>query len=272
MTEAAPKRQTSERLISMLICFESRKKPLCSVWRERRLITCCTQSLGSSVCTNNTMSFLYLEFVVGLLVGFVDVNVCRKLAVQLSQGQSGVTTGVGLENDLVKELVLRLLTYNTLWARWIGLENDLLTYNNTLIYNHDGAGWHTTRHRSTITMVQASRHVVSELTGCYSWLTGCRHQVSPARNVISGFKMSTVTTVTCNNALICTKCDTGFKNVYRDYRRLTSWMNLFHTCWHATMHWSTVVTAMDSTMISWRNLYCIVLVHVKWQLVLHLFT
>ena len=60
------------------------------------------------------MSFLYLEFVVGLLVGFVDVNACRKLAVQLSQGQSGVTTGVGLENDLVKELVLHLLTYNTL--------------------------------------------------------------------------------------------------------------------------------------------------------------
>ena len=60
------------------------------------------------------MSFPDLEFVVGPLVGFVDVNVCSKLAVQLSQGQSGVTTGVGLENDL-------------------------LTYNNTLIYNHDGA-------------------------------------------------------------------------------------------------------------------------------------
>ena len=38
-------------------------------------------------------------------------------------------------------------------------------------------------------MAQASRHVVSELTGCYSWLTGCRHQVSPAHNVISGLNM-----------------------------------------------------------------------------------
>ena len=189
--------------------------------------------------------------------------------------------------------------HTDLRSRWCRM-----TYNNTLIY-----GWHT-RHWSTITMVQAdiqqdtdlrsrwcrltynktqiydhdgqaSRHVVSELTGCYSWLTGC---------------------------LACTKCHIRFKNVYRDYRRLTSWMNLFPTCWPATMHWSaqnailglkmsTVITVdwsrkwtcsipldlqqctdlwsrllWTSKMITWSILYCIVLVHVKWQLVLHLFT
>ena len=161
MTEAAPKRQTSERLISMLICFESRKKQLCSVWRERRLITWCTQSLGSSVWTNNTVSFPYLEFVVGPLVGCVDVNVCRKLAVQLAQGQSGVTTGVGLENNLVKELVLHLLTcsntliYNRygLWSLWPreGTCTAPVDTNNTLIHNHYGVGWHTTTHWSMVT-------------------------------------------------------------------------------------------------------------------------
>ena len=166
MIEAVTKRQTRERLISMLICFESGKKQLCSVWRERRLMACCTQSLGSSVWTNNTVSFLYLEFVVGPLVGIVDVNVCRKLAVQLAQGQSGVTTGVGLENDLVKELVLHLLTYNNTLiynhygVGWLTIQRIdpqswwcRLTYNKTLIYNHDGVGWHTTTHWSTVMMV-----------------------------------------------------------------------------------------------------------------------
>ena len=60
-------------------------------------------------------------------------------------------------------------------------DTDLrLTYNKTLIYDHDG---------------QASRHVVSVLTGCYSWLTGFREQGSPAQNAISGLNMSTVITV-----------------------------------------------------------------------------
>ena len=82
-----------------------------------------------SPCEQTTVFFPYLEFVVGPLVGFVDVNVCRKLAVQLAQGQSGVTTGVGLENNLVKELVLHLLTYN----------NTLIHHHDrlTLIYGHD---------------------------------------------------------------------------------------------------------------------------------------
>ena len=168
--------------------------------------------------------------------------------------------------DLVKELVLHLLTYNNTLIVWprkgvctesvdIQQDTDLrsrwcrLTFNKTLIYDHDGAGWHTTRHWSTITMVQASRHVVSELTGCYSWLTGCRHQVSPAQNAISGLKMSTVITVdwprewTCSIPVDLQQCSD-----------LWSWL-----LW-------------TSKMIPWSILYCIELVHVKWQIVLHLVT
>ena len=140
--------------------------------------------------------------------------------------------------DLVKELVLHLLTYNNTLIVWprkgvctesvdIQQDTDLrsrwcrLTFNKTLIYDHDGAGWHTTRHWSTITMVQASRHVIAQLTGCYSWQTGCRHQVSPAQNAISGLKMSTVITVdwprewTCSIPVDMQQCTDLHKMWYR---------------------------------------------------------
>ena len=130
--------------------------------------------------------------------------------------------------------------HTDLRSRWCRL-----TYNNTLIY-----GWHTTRHWSTITMVQAdiqqdtdlrsrwcrltynkaqiydhdgqaSRHVVSELIGCYSWLTCCSHQVSPEQNAISGLKMSTVITVdwprewTCSILVDLQQCTDLHKMWYR---------------------------------------------------------
>ena len=157
-----------------------------------------------------------------------------------------------------------------LWSRWCRL-----TYNKTLIYEHDGAGWHTTRHWSTITMVQAdiqqhtdlrltyktliygwhttthwstitmvqaSRHVVSELTGCYSWLTGCREQGSPAQNAISGLKMSTVITGDWPREWTC--------SIPADPQQCTDlWSRLLWT----------------SKMISWSILYCIV----QWKRVLH---
>ena len=181
---------------------------------ERRRLMAWCKKCGSSVWTNNTVSFLYLEFVLGPLVGFVDVSVCRKLAVQLSQGQSGVTTGVGLENNLVKEIVLHLLTYN-----------------NTLIYGHDCCR----------PLVWPRKDVCTESVDIQQD-TDLRSRWCRPLDTLS---LTWLADRLSSSSLSRTKCDTGFKNLYRDYRRLTSWMNLFHTCWHATKHWSMVMTDVD---------------------------